>query len=117
MYIFKLFLIIMYYHLSNSRGGGNKQRGGPKVPELTNEEEGINKEGRSSWKTWREYYLVHNYLPKWRRVEFLRGGEQNLERDSAAKQQISASVHHFHLTKGFPKNFRLQRHLANRNAI
>ena len=28
-----------------------------------------------------------------------------------------AAVHHFRLTKGFPKNSQLQRHLANQNAI
>ena len=28
-----------------------------------------------------------------------------------------ADLHHFRLTKGFPKNSRLQRHLADRNAI
>ena len=46
--------LLMYSHLPNSRGGGNKRRGGAKVPEIINEEEGINVESRIFWKTWRE---------------------------------------------------------------
>ena len=44
-----------YSHLSNSRGGWNKRGGGAKVPELINEEVGINVEGGIFWKK-----LVHN---------------------------------------------------------
>ena len=36
---------IRYSHLSNSRGGWNKRGGGAKVPQLINEEVGINVEG------------------------------------------------------------------------
>ena len=34
-----------YSHLSNNRGGWNKQEGCAKFPELINEEEGITEEG------------------------------------------------------------------------
>ena len=36
-------------------GGRNKQGGGAKVPELINEKEGINKQGGTFGKTWRDY--------------------------------------------------------------
>ena len=45
----------MYSHLSNSQGGWNNHGGGAKVPELINEEVGINMEGGIFWKK-----LVHN---------------------------------------------------------
>ena len=47
--IFKLFQTT-YSHLSNSRGGWNKHEGGAKVPELINEEVGMNMEGGIFWK-------------------------------------------------------------------
>ena len=37
--------MLFYSHLSNSQGGWNKRRGGANVPELINEEVGINVEG------------------------------------------------------------------------
>ena len=37
-------------HLSNSQGGWNKWGGGAKVPELINEEDGINVEGEKKIK-------------------------------------------------------------------
>ena len=44
----------MYSHLSNSRGGWNKRRGGAKVAKSINVEVGINVEGGIFWKK-----LVH----------------------------------------------------------
>ena len=43
-----------YSHLTNSRGGWNKRGGDAKLPELINEEVGINVEGGIFWKK-----LVH----------------------------------------------------------
>ena len=39
-----------YSHLSNSRGGGNRQGGGTKVVKSINVEEGINEEVGFFWK-------------------------------------------------------------------
>ena len=47
--------MLFYSHLSNSQGGWNKRRGVANVPELINEEVGINLDGGIVWKK-----LVHN---------------------------------------------------------